>query len=286
MSMPQPPMQGSAAAQMGPALPTAACVVGTPVTPAPPVQVPVVVPHGLVSGQQVAFTAPDGQTVAVSVPEGVTAGSTLLVQYQPVQPTVTPPRPSTPAAAPQPAAAQPQPAPAVALPVPVATVAEDEDQRLACQRWWLYGLAWGACLCHPLAWLAPVLWLGLAAIYYCKPRQQRAQMPRQRGPALASLITCSVLFAVVVLAGLVAAALMIGQSIEVDKYHHHHPHNWQPPCGRHFGTFSFGGPPLNAAPGGLPESHVAEVRGPPGAFRGLALAHSVALTAAPSMEAR
>jgi len=222
--------------------------------------------------------------VTVQVPDGVAAGSTVIVQYQPVQPVAfsggRATAPPGPAMVPNPPAAQ-QPGAinaglGSALPMLPVSTATLQDERDAGRNWAIYSAGWLLCCCSfvvPLCWLAPVIWTALAAIYYCKPPQQRALIPRQRGPALASLVTCAALAALLVVAGLCAVALGVTLAAQEMEHHHH----WKPPSNHNFHAASFGGTLLNGTPqqqlGLLQATPVLSLGGPPGTFQGLALAN-------------
>mmetsp|Transcript_23947 Transcript_23947/g.55284 ORF Transcript_23947/g.55284 Transcript_23947/m.55284 type:complete len:190 (-) Transcript_23947:84-653(-) len=67
--------------------------------------------------------------------------------------------------------------------------------------WALYITGWFVCCC--CGPFGPVFWLGIAAIHYCKPKEQRDQLPQEKIVAVVSMVTgifCSmVLIAVIVL---------------------------------------------------------------------------------------
>jgi len=186
------------------------------------------------------FTTPDGQFVTVEMPEGVAAGSTVVVQYQPVGPQplaaseqqapLPPPQPAAAAVAGPVYAAAPQPGNTLsgASPaLPNTSVLSEEDERSAKRNWVIYGLSWAlCCLCMGHAWfIVPVIWLVLTCTYYCKPPAVRAQMPRQRGPALASFISCGVVLALCAcgLIGVVVVAAL-GGGCPMHLVHRHGPH--------------------------------------------------------------
>jgi len=107
-----------------------------------------------------------------------------------------------------PAHGQPQ------VPQPEVDMTEEEDKRLASKSWTLFfgGLC---CLCVMPVCGFPLL-AAAAALYYCKPREQRQLRQRQKKPARAALITLSVFG----IPGLFA----LGQYSHIHGPHHHRHH--------------------------------------------------------------
>mmetsp|Transcript_46032 Transcript_46032/g.84402 ORF Transcript_46032/g.84402 Transcript_46032/m.84402 type:complete len:194 (+) Transcript_46032:73-654(+) len=66
--------------------------------------------------------------------------------------------------------------------------------------WALYITGWFVCCC--CGPFGPVFWLGIAAIHYCKPKEQRDQLPQEKIVAVVSMVTgifCSVVIITVII---------------------------------------------------------------------------------------
>jgi len=159
-------------------------------------QLQVSVPSGAAPGQAVQFTAPDGRLMSATVPEGVAPGSVLTVQY--------PMNNQSPAPAPavQPATMTAQVAPR--LPQVGASV-EEQDAQASAWGWRMYAAGLVCLCCQPFC--SFILWLVAAGLYFCKPQSARSNFPRQRGPAMASLITGIILTVIAMLMFLVGLAV-------------------------------------------------------------------------------
>jgi len=172
-------------------------------------RIQVTVPQGSGPQQPVRFTTPDGQSMEVTVHERLEPGAVMTVEYTPTQ-HAAPPAAMVPASP--------------AAPLPPVTVSAEELDRQAMERSWLvYAAGCLCCFCKaPLC--AFLIWAGVAAAFFAKPPGERAQRPRQRGPAKTSAITCcAVLF--ILIWGLVSL-----RSTGLYRGHHHgHDHH-----GHHF----------------------------------------------------
>jgi hypothetical protein len=135
------------------------------------------------------------------------------------------------------------PAPTVSavarIPQPSVEVAASTDSEYEKYTWLLY--ASGCCCMCCFAPLGMLLWLVASALYFCKPAQERAQMPRTRNPAFVAAITalaCLVLGLLMIPLALVAVEES-GGSIHFgphdNPFHHgHHGHHPVPPPPGHF----------------------------------------------------
>eukprot|EP00403_Amphidinium_massartii_P011596 CAMPEP_0178413064 /NCGR_PEP_ID=MMETSP0689_2-20121128/22337_1 /TAXON_ID=160604 /ORGANISM="Amphidinium massartii, Strain CS-259" /LENGTH=188 /DNA_ID=CAMNT_0020034329 /DNA_START=48 /DNA_END=611 /DNA_ORIENTATION=- len=74
--------------------------------------------------------------------------------------------------------------------------------------WALYITGWFVCCC--CGPFGPVFWLGIAAIHYCKPKEQRDQLPQERTVATVSMITG--IFCTFVTIAVICLVLFMGDS--------------------------------------------------------------------------
>uniref|UniRef100_A0A7S1FJY1 Uncharacterized protein n=1 Tax=Noctiluca scintillans TaxID=2966 RepID=A0A7S1FJY1_NOCSC len=176
-------------------------VAGAPVTAEPqPLQVEVTVRESVSAGQQITFTTPTGQQMMVPVTEHYPAGTVLTVQC--------PSRSWTPHShyMPQPLAEQAvhaaagnhqfvDPGPLLQLP---AVSFEREDKQWSLSGWILYALGWVSFCCSPVV-VGLVLWIIVASMFYCKPRERRVRLPKQKKTARAALWTSAALVLCVLL---------------------------------------------------------------------------------------
>eukprot|EP00929_Paragymnodinium_shiwhaense_P013868 TRINITY_DN12171_c0_g1_i1.p2 TRINITY_DN12171_c0_g1~~TRINITY_DN12171_c0_g1_i1.p2 ORF type:complete len:414 (-),score=118.19 TRINITY_DN12171_c0_g1_i1:161-1402(-) len=199
---PQPPQQPPAAAA------------AAPPQPAGTATVKVVVPEGVAPGQRVAFTTPCCQNLQVTVPDGLAPGSAVRVQYTPQTrpPASNNSRSRPPVATPPPAFS--------ALPTPSVQISAEEDDTRAAQKSWaaLLGSCAFCCCCPACGFLAPLVWLWIAATYYCQSGQEQLRRPQQRMPALFSAVTCCGLTALGCLAMAGAVGFGAGASMNLLPY--------------------------------------------------------------------
>eukprot|EP00928_Gymnodinium_smaydae_P022656 TRINITY_DN18961_c0_g1_i2.p1 TRINITY_DN18961_c0_g1~~TRINITY_DN18961_c0_g1_i2.p1 ORF type:complete len:384 (-),score=90.27 TRINITY_DN18961_c0_g1_i2:158-1309(-) len=174
---------------------------------APQAFLSVLIPQGLNPGQQVAFTTPDGQRLMATTQQPVPPGGTLKVPYTPTRPTVT--QGSLPAVSP-------------------AAQQAERDHNASNRSWCAFFTSLGCCACcGPLACIfAPILWVGVAANYFTKPREQRQLFPRQRTPAIFSLSMCVISCVVGTLFLCGAAGFSLGYELG-KKGLPHGPHDWR-----------------------------------------------------------
>lgn len=115
----------------------------------------------------------DGQSIMVTAQKHLEPGAMISVQYSPPQP---PPFP------------QQQKWNTTAV-LPVNTISTEEaDRRATAQSWRLYAASWCCCICVSPA-LGLLMWLAMAAFYFCKPSHERKQLRQQRAPAKAAALT-------------------------------------------------------------------------------------------------
>jgi len=203
---------------------------------APGANLNVLVPPGAAAGQRVEFTAPSGQRLVVVMEQDVAPGSMVGVSLPLPEAAVA----QAPAVTmPAPAAGPPGSAHLVngviirtrepvgptlpQLEVRAADIEAAQDRKAACIGWLLYGAGWFFLFTCGL--FAVVPWMVIAGLYYCKTPEQRNHRRRQKAPACASLVTCSVVGACVM-------AVAVAMSIHVlshhgchDWPHHHHHHD-------------------------------------------------------------
>lgn len=242
-------------------------------------QLQVSVPSGCQAGQALQFTPPGHtQPLSVVMQQEVIPGSTVTVQY-PIQQQSQPQPQLQPQQLPQ-QLPQQQPqrvfapvGPTAGLPgltpqashfavqqgslPPAQLQLQEEDDRGSNKGWFLFGAGCCCCLfCSPLC--GPPLWVAGAALYYCKPAEHRARLPRSRVPALTSLITCIVaaccalVFAFAAVGMLMSCMAMnddgnwtmdkcqdMNFNFDMHRWHHHHDwhHRW------HHHGFNDGGRP-------------------------------------------
>lgn len=135
-------------------------------------EVQVMIPSGIMAGQQVSFITPDGQAMMATAAAFIPAGGSMRVQYRPRAP---------------PAGQAPH------LPTPVVD-AWELDRRAMKWGWLMYAGGWLTC-CMMLPHFALLIWLTVVAAYFCKSESVRRQSPLQRAPAIAALATCGAMAA-------------------------------------------------------------------------------------------
>jgi len=179
-------------------------------------RIQVTVPQGSGPQQPVRFTTPDGQSMEVTVQERLEPGAVITVEYTPTQ-HAAPPAAMAPASP--------------AAPLPQVTVSPEDLDRQAMERsWWVYGAGWLCCFCCHAPLCALLVWAAAAAAYFAKPPGERAQRPRQRGPAKTSAITCCAVAALALIGGLAFLAGHHKRCALLTRFHswhrgHHHGHD-------------------------------------------------------------
>jgi len=211
-----------------------------PAEPQPAMQqLRVLVPTAVSAGQEVSFRTPDNQDLRVRAAEDLQPGAQLVVQYQRIANVV-----ATVASAPEPGPAPAPDATPVATPsvtsatmingvlvrpttfaaqdgsaplLPEASASVDQRDRFYAKwGWLLYAVGCVSLFCGPPGVL---LWIPIAATYYCKNKRQRARFPRFMYPARASLVSICVLL------GLATAAIVYQLVLHGHHHHgHHHGH--------------------------------------------------------------
>lgn len=194
-------------------------------------QLQVLVPApGVAPGQQLAFPAPMGpgqpsKQMVVTVQQGANPGAVVTVQY---------PLPTSTFSA-----------PGRVLPQTTLTVNTHADQNGMIAGWILFASGW-CCLCvfPPMG----LLFFGIgAALYFCKPPQQRAGQRQSRAPAYANLLSCLTCLILALLFVLGMSLLVMSDPNDFPVHHHHghhgprdllhfmapHHHHWQHPRDEH-----------------------------------------------------
>lgn len=90
----------------------------------------------------------------------------------------------------------------------IAVSAQGSDSEHAMWSWLLYGLGWLCCCCIPFC--TPLIWLGVAAWFYCKPAGLQSVLPQQRLVAKVTVVTCFVTTIILLCCLLFAAGVAIG----------------------------------------------------------------------------
>merc|ERR1712136_210117 len=143
------------------------------------------------------LTSPTGQQITFTATEHYPAGTVLTLQC---------PSPSrTPTSHHQP---QPLPEQAVyaagsqhyVLPAPPlpAVNFQEEDHNGSLLGWGLYACGCVACIFIPITGL--ILWIIVASLFYCKPQESRANLPRQKSTAVCAVgssVACTLVLVLV-----------------------------------------------------------------------------------------
>lgn len=205
---------------------------------APGANLNVLVPAGAAAGQRVEFTAPGGQRLVVVLEQDVAPGSMVGVSAPASEVAVAQAQASavTMQAAPAGSPGSTQLVNGVIIRpqgvggLPQLEVRADEieanqDRKAACIGWVLYGAGWLFLFTCGLFAIVP--WMVIAGLYYCKTPEQRSRNRRQKGPACASLITCSVVCACLMAVAVAMGIHMLSHTGCYDgpHHHHHHPHH-------------------------------------------------------------
>jgi len=181
------------------------------------------VPKGKSPGETFVASTPDGQQFDVTVPPGVDPGSTISFSYTPAAPmaTATPTVVGTPIGMSGPGMHQGLPPHLMSMPAAVGSleygVAENEQEKQDRQQseigWGLYCVGWGLCLCG-CGPVGPIFWFGVACRHYARPKEERAQLPREQAMATVSLFTGAVGTAIIML----LAVAMATHAVKHDRH--------------------------------------------------------------------
>lgn len=172
------------------------------------------VPSGVEVGQTLQFTPPGmTQPLSVVMQEQALPGSIITVQYpmQQAQLLQQQQQQALQGVTPGVHAVQPGSLPPTQLNFAA------EDSRVSNLIWALYAV--GCCLCiFILPICGPVIWVTVAAVYYCKDPAERAQLPRSRTAALTSAWTCvTCTVCVCVGTAVIVVILMSCATVDEDK---------------------------------------------------------------------
>jgi len=208
------------------------CQVSPPQQTVQMTSVEVRIPNQALPGQSIQFSLPSGQPVSVPVQERLEAGSVITVQVPVPQ--------ASPAVVNATAVPVTAMIPGQGAQLPQPTVIAQQDQQAAKIGWIIYGAGWLTC-CFMGPVFAFVMWAIAAGMFYCKPSQERNNLPRQKTPAKVAAMTMGGVCAVSILMAIVVAAyvLIMGTDgfppIAPHDGSRHHPHpifmsrSWLPP---------------------------------------------------------